>query len=580
MTHRRIAAAAAVAYLAASVAYAVPSVQVEVKYPDTVAAVALERRLAVEVSSVSQLAFQASSPSISVQATVAGYTADYLVDAAYSRAVARADVEYPRPRHLAAAVELEQAAEGWIEASVLPHVALLSAEAVQAEAEISYLIPTVALIETTLILPIEFFDAVVVTDIFENFRDLSAADGTSLVDTVAVAFGQVVSDSAPALDDRVTFLDRTLPDDSVTVTDLLGFGFFLNIQPHDWTSPFNGAAFNEYPLHDSNQGNIVAVTDHTLLLDHNKALADAVTPDDALQPFVVTKVLADTVSIGDGFSITGLQSVFFETLTISDDVAFNFLWTLNLGSGPTSPINGAAFNEWSFNAPDVGDWLYITDHQPLLHPVKALVDAVTTADELQPFFIGKGLADAPVVLEASAVDLTRPLFDTAAATDEFLIGRVFFISLHDAFTSTFNGHGLLLNDRPFNESNWGDGLMPVDVMVPHVTKALAHSVVLSEDLTPFFVGKVLTDATAPTETIAKAMGKPLTDSMTSSEALNAIDVGKALTESQSVAESHVKNIVPAGLTNSATTSDLVEIEHIVPVLVLLNQAPFNEVPFN
>lgn len=164
-------------------------------------------------------------------------------------------------------------------------------------------------------------------------------------------------------------------------------------------------------------------------------------------------------------------------------------------------------------------------------------DTAVTSDQIDSFFVGKGLTDSPITSEVRVVSIQKPLADTVDAGDEM-----------NALAQTDDGEVMFFSKDVAREHQYtSDQIQSVDT-----GKSLADEAATSDDKS-FFVGKGLVDNPQTSESNTYFLDKSLDDVGVTSEQA-AIDTSKALEDSFTKSD---EALVEAGknVESSATTGD-------------------------
>jgi hypothetical protein len=210
---------------------------------------------------------------------------------------------------------------------------------------------------------------------------------------------------------------------------------------------------------------LLVTSEDTFLLIFKKGNLEPLTTAEAKR-FDIDKPLSDTVGVTDDF---------YGQANIDDDQTMVLSKTLP-----------AEFNTVSDNT--------------VVTAGKGLAEALFTADQIGPFFIGKAASDGIYLTEVRSVSFSKELSDSVDAGDEM-----------NAAVMTDDGEVMVFG------KNLADSFLVGDSSFVEAGKGLSESVGSLDELQPFVLGKGITDTGVTSESRQHDISKPLSDASTQTD---------------------------------------------------------------
>lgn len=314
-------------------------------------------------------------------------------------------------------------------------------------------------VEFALTFELKLADAVGVLDAFVVERSLLLADLAGSSEQLVKALGKALADSQASTDSAATFSVGKALADSQGISEVLTFNVSTGL------------------------ADTQAVDDQiNIRLGFSLTLGDAAGETEALI-FNVGKALADTASSpSDALAISTGKALADAQGVADSGPAFNV--GKRLGSPvPTSPWDGAAYNEVGWNSSTDDSLVWVLDLITTFHVGKALADNAGASSQITRFQISKPLSDSQSAADDIAKHVRPAAFaDSQAVADNVAASMNFQRRISDLFTAPWNG-------EPHNESVWNGN-------------EKGNAVYSTDLITSFAVSKVLSDTQGASDLVS------------------------------------------------------------------------------
>jgi hypothetical protein len=234
--------------------------------------------------------------------------------------------------------------------------------------------------------------------------------------------------------------------------------------------------------------------------------------------FDVGKTLSDATPPTDALALSTFRPL-ADDVTALDQMGFGFFLSLGIGES-TSVLHGhPLLNAAPLHDNDYQTIAYVHDTQFVLEPGKNLSETLVASEAITKFDIEKALADSVSVadqLSAFQVD-QGSIEDVVAVGDNLELSFNYFRDIHDGINSTLNGAPL--NQWELHGNDTGETLFASDFVSLEPGKVFSETLVASDAVEKFDVGKVFADSVTILEVSAYQLVRPFAESISVADGL-------------------------------------------------------------